>query len=33
MKTLDTLKRELLVDADTSSAYDAQADEYTLARE
>lgn len=33
MKTLKTLKRELLADAETRAAYDAMADEYTLARE
>jgi ribosome-binding protein aMBF1 (putative translation factor) len=33
MKTLDTLKRELLADAETRAAYDAQADEYGIARE
>lgn len=33
MKNLDTLKRELLADADTRAAYDTQADEYAIARE
>lgn len=33
MKSLKTLKRELLADAETRSAYDAQAEEFALARE
>jgi len=33
MKTLKTLKRELLADAETRAAYDALADEYAIARE
>ena len=33
MKTLKTLKRELLADAETSAAYDALADEYAIAHE
>ncbi|OJU88979.1 MAG: transcriptional regulator [Burkholderiales bacterium 66-5] len=33
MKTLKTLKAELLQDADTHAAYDAQAEEYAIARE
>lgn len=33
MKTLETLKRELLADAETRADYDAQADEYAIARE
>lgn len=33
MKTLKTLKRELLADAETRTAYDAQTDEYAIARE
>ena len=33
MKTLKTLKRELLADAETRAAYDALADEYAIAHE
>ena len=33
MKTLKTLKRELLADAETRTAYDALTDEYAIARE
>ncbi len=33
MKTLKTLKQEMLTDADTRAAYDAMADEYAIARE
>ena len=33
MKTLKTLKRELLADAATRTAYDAQTDDYAIARE
>ncbi|MEI7956869.1 MAG: helix-turn-helix transcriptional regulator [Verrucomicrobiota bacterium] len=33
MKTLKTLKRELLADTETRAAYDALADEYAIARE
>lgn len=33
MKTLKTLKRELLADVETRAAYDSQADEFALARE
>lgn len=33
MKTLKTLKRELLNDANTRAAYDTLADEYAIARE
>jgi ribosome-binding protein aMBF1 (putative translation factor) len=33
MKTLKTLKRELLADTKTRSAYDDQANEFALARE
>lgn len=33
MKTLKTLKAELLQDAGTRAAYDAQAEEYAIARE
>lgn len=33
MKTLKTLKAELLQDADTRAAYNAQAEEYAIARE
>lgn len=33
MKTLKTLKRELLADAETRAAYDAMTDEYAIARE
>ncbi|MDP2810127.1 MAG: helix-turn-helix transcriptional regulator [Rhodocyclaceae bacterium] len=33
MKTLKTLKREMLADAETRAAYDALADEYAIARE
>lgn len=33
MKTLKTLKREMLAAAATRAAYDAQADEYAIARE
>jgi len=33
MKTLRTLKTELLADTDTSAAYDALADEFGMARE
>jgi predicted transcriptional regulator len=33
MKTLKTLKREMLNDADTRAAYDTLADEYAIARE
>ena len=33
MKDLDTLKRELLDDAETRAAYEAQADEFAIARE
>jgi len=33
MKTLKTLKRELLNDAKTRAAYDSLADEYAIARE
>lgn len=33
MKTLDTLKHELLADTDTRAAYEAQADEFAIARE
>ncbi|MDP2793348.1 MAG: helix-turn-helix transcriptional regulator [Sulfurisoma sp.] len=33
MKTLKTLKRELLADAETRAAYDALADEYAISRE
>jgi predicted transcriptional regulator len=33
MKTLKTLKRELLSDAKTRAAYDSLADEYAVARE
>lgn len=33
MKTLKTLKSELLADAETRTAYDALADEYAIARE
>jgi predicted transcriptional regulator len=33
MKSLETLKREMLADADTRAAYDALVDEYAIARE
>jgi len=33
MKTLKTLKQELLADPDTRAEYDALADEYAIARE
>ncbi|MDP1633155.1 MAG: helix-turn-helix transcriptional regulator [Gallionellaceae bacterium] len=33
MKTLKTLKQEMLADADTRASYDALADEYAIARE
>lgn len=33
MKTLKTLKRGMLADAETRKAYDAQADEFDIARE
>lgn len=33
MKTLKTLKRELLADAGTRAEYEAMADEYAIARE
>lgn len=33
MKTLKTLKQEMLADADTRAAYDVLADEYAIARE
>ncbi len=33
MKTLHTLKAELLADADTRTEYEAQAGEYAIARE
>lgn len=33
MKTLKTLKREMLNDAKTRAAYDTLADEYAIARE
>ncbi|MCF8169281.1 MAG: helix-turn-helix domain-containing protein [Rhodoferax sp.] len=33
MKTLRTLKAELLADADTRAEYDVQADEFSMARE
>ncbi len=33
MKSLKTLKRELLSDADTRAEYDAQADEFAIVRE
>lgn len=33
MKTLKTLKREMLADAATRAAYDAQAEEFAIARE
>ena len=33
MKTLKTLKAELLANADTRAAYESQADEFDLARE
>ena len=33
MKTLRTLKAELLADADTRAEYDTQADEFSMARE
>lgn len=33
MKTLKTLKRELLADAGTRAEYEAMADEYAVARE
>lgn len=33
MKTLRTLKTELLADTDTSAEYDAMADEFSMARE
>jgi len=33
MKTLRTLKTELLADADTRASYDAMADEFNMARE
>ncbi len=33
MKTLKTLKRELLSDAETRAEYEAMADEYAIARE
>lgn len=33
MKTLKTLKAQLLADPSTRSAYDAQADEFAVARE
>ncbi len=33
MKTLRTLKTELLANADTSAEYDAMADEFSMARE
>jgi len=33
MKTLKTLKREMLADAATRTAYDAQAEEFAIARE
>ncbi len=33
MKNLKSLKRELLADAATRAEYDAQADEYAIARE
>jgi len=33
MKTLRTLKAELLSDADTRASYDAQADEFNMVRE
>jgi predicted transcriptional regulator len=33
MKTLKTLKQEMLADADTRAEYDAMADEYAVARE
>lgn len=33
MKTLKTLKREMLNDAATRTAYDAMADEFAIARE
>ncbi len=33
MKTLKTLKRELLTDAETRAEYEAMADEFAIARE
>lgn len=33
MKTLKTLKREMLAEAATKAAYDAQAEEFAIARE
>ena len=33
MKTLKDIKRELLANPDTRAAYDAQADEFAIARE
>lgn len=33
LKTLKTLKAELLQDADTRAAYEAQVEEYAIARE
>ena len=33
MKSLKTLKREMLADADTRTAYDGMADEFAIARE
>jgi DNA-binding transcriptional regulator YiaG len=33
MKTLNTLKQELLADAETHAAYDAMADEFAIVRE
>lgn len=33
MKTLKTLKREMLANAATKAAYDAQAEEFAIARE
>lgn len=33
MKSLKALKREMLADADTRAAYDAQADEFAISRE
>ena len=33
MKDLKTIKAQLLTDADTRAAYDAQVDEFTVARE
>lgn len=33
MKTLKTLKQEMLADADTRAEYDALADEFAIARE